>query len=58
MSQSVSNAKISANVVTGTIFKYSCTCFSLFNSTTWIVDLWASEHTGFDVSSFSSMTML
>ncbi|KAF3664944.1 hypothetical protein FXO37_11250 [Capsicum annuum] len=58
ISQSIPSVEISANAVAGTILKYSGTCFLVFNSTTWIIDLGASEHMCFDASFFPSMTPL
>ena len=58
MWQSVPSTKINANGVAGTILKYSGTCFSVLNSTNWIIDSGASEDTCFDSSSFSFMKPL
>ncbi|XP_075107175.1 uncharacterized protein LOC107809516 [Nicotiana tabacum] len=53
-----SNSEINANVVAGTIIKYSGSCFSVYNSSTWIIDLGASEHMCFDSSDFISLSPL
>lgn len=52
------NLEINANTVAGTIIKYSGTCFSVFNSNTWIIDSGASEHMCFDSNAFVSLTPL
>lgn len=51
-------SEINANAIAGTIMKYSGTCFSVFNSSTWIIDSGASEHMCFDSKSFLSMSPL
>nr|XP_016445482.1 PREDICTED: uncharacterized protein LOC107770663 [Nicotiana tabacum] len=53
-----SNSEVNANAVAGTIVKYSGSCFSVFNSSTWIIDSGASEHMYFDSNAFISLTPL
>lgn len=53
-----SNSEINANAVAGTIIKYSGSCFSVFNSSKWIIDSWASEHMCFDSNTFTSLSHL
>ncbi|XP_075083435.1 uncharacterized protein LOC142167172 [Nicotiana tabacum] len=50
--------EISANVVAGTILKYSGTCLVVFNTKTWIIDSGASEHMCFDFNSFLTLSHL
>ncbi|KAG5603370.1 hypothetical protein H5410_034740 [Solanum commersonii] len=50
--------EINANAVAGTILKYFGTCFSAFNSGTWIIDSGASEHMCFNSESFISLSTL
>ncbi|XP_049382888.1 uncharacterized protein LOC125847275 [Solanum stenotomum] len=53
-----SGMKINANAVAGTIVKYLGSCFSVTNSSTWIIDSGASEHMCFDSTSFRSLSSL
>ncbi|XP_019227759.1 PREDICTED: uncharacterized protein LOC109209046 [Nicotiana attenuata] len=50
--------EINANVVAGTILKYSGTCLAVFNTNTWIIDSGASEHMCFDSKSFLELCPL
>ncbi|XP_070049496.1 uncharacterized protein [Nicotiana tomentosiformis] len=54
----ISNSEVNANAVAGTIVKYYVSCFSVFNSRTWIIDSGASEHMCFDSNAFISLTPL
>ncbi|KAK4735030.1 hypothetical protein R3W88_009291 [Solanum pinnatisectum] len=47
--------EINANVVAGIILKHFGTCFSVFNSETWIIDSRTSEHMCFNSESFISL---
>nr|XP_009788320.1 PREDICTED: uncharacterized protein LOC104236139 [Nicotiana sylvestris] len=51
-------SEINANVVAGTILKYTGTCLAIFNTKTWIIDSGVSEHMCFDTSSFLTLTPL
>lgn len=53
-----SSGGINASAIASTIIKYSRKCFSVFNFSTWIIDLGASEHICFDVKSFVSLVPL
>nr|XP_016461489.1 PREDICTED: uncharacterized protein LOC107784820 [Nicotiana tabacum] len=53
-----SETNINANVVAGTIARYSGTRLSVFNSSSWIIDFGASEHMCFDSNAFISLTPL
>ncbi|XP_070029958.1 uncharacterized protein [Nicotiana sylvestris] len=53
-----SNSEINVNVVAGTIIKYSGSCFLVYNSSTWIIDLGALEHMCFDSIAFISLSPL
>lgn len=55
---SSNHSQINANVVAGTITKYSDSCFSIYNSKTWIKDSGASKHMCFDSHSFLDLTPL
>uniref|UniRef100_A0A3Q7FMG7 Retrovirus-related Pol polyprotein from transposon TNT 1-94-like beta-barrel domain-containing protein n=1 Tax=Solanum lycopersicum TaxID=4081 RepID=A0A3Q7FMG7_SOLLC len=47
-----------AGAIAGTILQYTGLCFSVFNSSTWIIDSGASEHMCFDSKSFTSLIPL
>jgi len=53
-----SNPEINANVVAGTIIKYTGSCFSVFSFSTWIIDFGLSEHMCFDSNAFLYLTPL
>jgi len=56
--RNTTNPDINANAVAGTMLKYFGSCFSVFNSNTWIIDSGASEHMCFNPNSFRSMSPL
>jgi len=47
-----------ASAISGTVQKYSASCLTVFNSSTWIIDSGASEHMCFDSQFFTSLTSL
>lgn len=49
---------VNANAVAGTYLKYSGSCFSVYNSRTWIIDSGASECICFNSKSFLFLTPL
>lgn len=53
-----SGMEINANAVAGTIVKYLGSCFSVTNSSTWIIDSGASEHMCFDSTFFKLLSSL
>ncbi|XP_060200611.1 uncharacterized protein LOC132628870 [Lycium barbarum] len=52
------NSGFNVNTIAGTIMKYSGMCFSVFNSSTWIIDSGATEHMCFDSNSFLTLNLL
>ncbi|XP_059295665.1 uncharacterized protein LOC132049003 [Lycium ferocissimum] len=55
---SSNTTKINANTVAGTITRYFGSCFSVYNTKSWIVDSGASEHMCFNSNSFLNLTPL
>ncbi|XP_075095084.1 uncharacterized protein LOC107788097 [Nicotiana tabacum] len=53
-----SETNINANAVAGTIARYSGTCLSVFNSSSWIIDSGAFEHMCFDSNAIISLAPL
>ncbi|XP_059277659.1 uncharacterized protein LOC132031763 [Lycium ferocissimum] len=54
----IGGSEINTNAVAGTILKYLGSCFSVINSSTWIIDSGASEHMCFNSESFLSLSLL
>lgn len=44
ISENIQGSDVIVNAVAGTIFKYFGSCFSIFNSSTWMIDSNASKH--------------
>ncbi|KAG5629430.1 hypothetical protein H5410_001147 [Solanum commersonii] len=55
---STSASGFNAGAIAGTNLHYSGSCFSVFNSSTWIIDSGASEHMCFDSKFFTSLSPL
>ncbi|KAH0645178.1 hypothetical protein KY284_033062 [Solanum tuberosum] len=58
MEQNNTKIGFNASAISGTVQKYSTSCLTVFNSSTWIIDLGGSEHMCFDSQFFTSLTPL